>query len=95
MQIDKVDYDKCPALGIRIQEFYSILPKVLPRNSCATLITLSFRSSQKKISFHEEVMSYNSRYKIQETKRSNILLILNKYRVLNRQGAITTYHMKK
>ena len=48
MQIDKVDYDKCPELGIRIQEFYSILLKVLPRNSCATLITLGFRTSQKK-----------------------------------------------
>ena len=48
MQIDKVDYDKCPDLGIRIQEFYSILLKVLPRNSCATLITLGFRTSQKK-----------------------------------------------
>ena len=48
MQIDKVDYDKCPELGIGIQEFYSILLKILPRNSCATLITLGFRTSQKK-----------------------------------------------
>lgn len=52
-------------------------------NSCATLITLSFRTSQKKSISVKKSVSYNSRYKIQETKRSNILLILNKYRVLN------------
>lgn len=32
---------------------------------------------------------------MQETKRAKILLILNKYRVLDWQDALATYHMKK
>ena len=67
MQIDKVDYDKCPVLGIRIHEFYSILLKVLPRNSCVTLITLGFHTSQKK----KSVSMKKSHHIIQDINAGN------------------------